>query len=38
MNVEVPFADNDVGFWILAGIMAGVLGASVAVFRRRGLL
>jgi magnesium transporter len=38
MNVEVPFADNDLGFWILAGIMAVVLGATLTVFRRRGLL
>mgnify|MGYP001591883633 CR=1 FL=1 len=38
MNVEVPFAEHDLGFWILAGIMAGVLGATIAVFHRRGLL
>ena len=38
MNVEVPFAEHDLGFWILAGIMACVLGATIAVFRRRGLL
>jgi magnesium transporter len=38
MNVEVPFAEHDLGFWILVAIMACVLGGTIAVFRRRGLL
>lgn len=38
MNVEVPFADHDLGFEILVAIMVVVLVATLLAFRRRGLL
>jgi magnesium transporter len=38
MNVDVPFATHEFGFWILAAIMVGVLVATLVAFRRRGLL
>ncbi|HSW42061.1 MAG TPA: magnesium transporter CorA family protein [Patescibacteria group bacterium] len=38
MNVELPFADQEQAFGILAGIMVAVLVVTLAVFHRRGLL
>jgi magnesium transporter len=38
MNVRVPGQDSITAFWIIMGVMAGVLVAMVAYFRRRGFL
>jgi Mg2+ and Co2+ transporter CorA len=38
MNVQVPFADAEYGFEIVAAIMIGVLIVTLLAFRRRGLL
>ena len=38
MNVKVPGQGSISGFWIVCVAMVVVLGAMIAVFRRRGLL
>jgi magnesium transporter len=38
MNVDLPFERNVHAFWVIVGVMIGVLIGMVAYFRRRGFL
>jgi Mg2+ and Co2+ transporter CorA len=38
MNVAFPGEGSEAAFWVIIGIMVGVLVAMVLYFRRRGFL
>jgi Mg2+ and Co2+ transporter CorA len=38
MNTGVPWEGNIAGFWVIVGVMIGMLGGMIAYFRHRNWL